>query len=59
MFAFKLLFGTVVDEARPEDEPDQPASPEHVEHGFPAEGVAKDAADRQWNDGAHLKQNIQ
>ena len=47
MFAFELLFGTVVDEARPEDEPDQPASPEHVEDGFPAEGVAKDATDRQ------------
>lgn len=52
---FNSLFGRVVNEADPEDEPDKPEGPEEVEDRFPAEGVTQEAADRQRDDGAHLK----
>jgi hypothetical protein len=50
-----VLLWAIVDEAGPEDEPDEPAGPEDVKDGLPAERVAQDAADWQRQNGPHLK----
>ncbi len=52
-----LLFGWIINETDPEDEPDEPEGPEEIEDRFPAESVAQEAADRQRNDSTHLQEN--